>query len=182
MNKGSDCQIKDIHFLGHGSQDPEPLFKIIQKKIKKLLGPKTIKRIKTMISVLQDLSGREEYENRNGRDQPTQESSIFQSGDLVRVKTEKEIKSTLNHKGYLKGCGFMEEMYEYCGTTQHVLKPVERFVDERDLRIRKAKGLVLLDGVVCYGTENLGRCDRNCYYFWREEWLEKISTDGRHPH
>ena len=67
---------------------------------------------------------------------------------------------------------------QYCGTTQRVLKPLERFVDERDLRVKTSRGIVLLDGVVCQGTADFGRCDRCCVMFWREEWLEKIDQSS----
>ena len=88
--------------------------------------------------------------------------------------TLEEIEATLNHWRQLKGCGFMPEMEGYCGTTQRVLKRVERFVDERDLLVKKARGIVFLDGVFCQGTADFGPCDRTCYFFWREEWLEKV--------
>jgi hypothetical protein len=91
------------------------------------------------------------------------------------VRSKAEIAATLNRWGTLKGCSFAPEMAQFCGTTQRVLKPVERFVDERDMRIRKTKGIVLLEGIICHGTSTLGSCDRNCYYFWREEWLQKIA-------
>jgi hypothetical protein len=96
-------------------------------------------------------------------------------GDLVRVRSREEIEATLNHWRQLKGCTFMPEMRSYCGTTQRVLKVMERFVDERDLRIKKCKGIVLLEGVMCQGTADFGRCDRSCLIFWREEWLEAMS-------
>jgi hypothetical protein len=51
---------------------------------------------------------------------------------------------------------------------------VERFVDERDYRVKKASGVVLLEGSLCQGTELYGPCDRSCFFFWREEWLEKV--------
>ena len=98
----------------------------------------------------------------------------IKAGDLVRVRSKEEIESTLNHVGQLKGCSFMDVMTPYCGTIQHVLKPMERFVDERDLRVKKCSGLILLDGVMCQGTTQFGRCDRSCLMFWRQEWLEKI--------
>jgi hypothetical protein len=65
-------------------------------------------------------------------------------------------------------------MSPYCDSVHRVHKVMERFVDERELRVKKCKGLVLLDGVLCQGTTSFGRCDRSCYVFWREEWLEKI--------
>lgn len=98
----------------------------------------------------------------------------LKAGDLVRVRSEEEIKATLDFWGQLKNCRFMSDMYPYCGTTQRVLKAVERFVDERDNRAKKSRGIVLLEGVYCQGTPDLGRCDRSCFYFWREEWLEKL--------
>jgi hypothetical protein len=93
---------------------------------------------------------------------------------MVRVKTREEIQATLDEWNELRGCLFMDAMVPYCGTTQRVFRRVERFVDERDYRVKKAKGVVLLEGLICNGTEQYGRCDRACYYFWRDEWLEKI--------
>ena len=68
----------------------------------------------------------------------------------------------------------MPEMLPYCGTIQKVSKRIERFVDEHDYKVKKCRGIVILEGLVCQGTEHYGRCDRACPYFWREEWLEKI--------
>jgi hypothetical protein len=99
----------------------------------------------------------------------------LQPGDLVRVKTKNEIQKTLNRWNQLGGCGFMEEMWPYCGTTQRVFKRVSRFLDERDYRIKKSRQVVILEGVYCTGTIDFGRCDRSCFLFWREEWLERIS-------
>jgi hypothetical protein len=96
------------------------------------------------------------------------------AGQLVRVKSREEIQATLDDWNYLKGCGFMEEMWPFCGTDQRVLKPVKWFLDERDYRFKRTRGIVFLEGLYCQGTIDYGRCDRNCYYFWREEWLEPI--------
>jgi hypothetical protein len=98
----------------------------------------------------------------------------LQPGDLVRVRSRQEIEQTLDRRGKLARCGFMAEMWQYCGTTHRVLKRVEQFLDERDYRIHKTRHIVLLDGVICEGTRDYGRCDRACFFFWREEWLEKI--------
>ena len=95
-------------------------------------------------------------------------------GDRVRVRSLEEIQGTLNSFKELKGCAFLEGMQQYCGSEQRVLKVMERFLDERDYQVKKAKGIVLLEGVYCQGTPVFGRCDRSCLLFWREEWLEKI--------
>ena len=104
----------------------------------------------------------------------TAAGQAFVAGQPVRVRSREEIQATLDPWHHLKGCGFMEEMWQYCGTHQRVLKPVRRFLDERNFRVKKARGTVLLEGLTCEGTRDYGTCDRNCYYFWREEWLEKI--------
>jgi hypothetical protein len=95
-------------------------------------------------------------------------------GDWVRVRSREEIQATLGNWNSLKGCTVMEEMWHYCGTRQQVLKRVERFLDERDYHTKKVRRMVILDRVNCQGTVDFGPCDRNCFFFWREEWLEKI--------
>jgi hypothetical protein len=72
----------------------------------------------------------------------------------------------------------MEEMWCHCGTIQRVYKRVERFMDERDYLVKRCKGIVLLEGVMCEGTTDFGPCDRSCFYFWKEEWLEKLHDPG----
>lgn len=100
--------------------------------------------------------------------------SELRSGDIVRVKSRDEIQRSLNRWNQLKKCSFMEEMWRYCGTTQRVLKKVDKFLDERDYRLKKCSGLYTLEGVLCHGTIDFGECDRSCFFFWREEWLEII--------
>jgi hypothetical protein len=100
--------------------------------------------------------------------------SPIQAGDLIRIKSKAEIRATLGLWNEMRGCTFMEEMWSYCGTTHRVLKRVEKFMDERSYKIKKARGLVILEDVICQGTVDFGPCDRSCFFFWREEWLEKI--------
>ena len=95
-------------------------------------------------------------------------------GNHVRVRSWEEIAATLDPFKELRGCAFLAEMEQFCGTTQTVLQVMERFLDERDYKVKKARGIVLLAGVLCRGTPVFGRCDRCCHLFWREEWLEKI--------
>lgn len=101
--------------------------------------------------------------------------TTLEPGDMVRVKSKEEIQLTLNRWNQLKGCSFMEEMWPYCDTTQRVLKRVEKFLDERDYLVKRCGGIVILNGLMCQGTKDFGPCDRSCFFFWREEWLEKIS-------
>jgi hypothetical protein len=98
----------------------------------------------------------------------------LKKGDLVKVRSMDEILETLDPFKELKGCAFLPEMYQYCGTEQVVFKSMERFIDERDYKPKKTRGIILLENVICNGTPLYGQCDRCCFLFWREEWLEKI--------
>lgn len=102
--------------------------------------------------------------------------TIFSPGEKVRIRSRAEIQQTLDPWDELKGCGFMEEMWPYCGTEQKIFKRVEQFLDERDYRVKKVRGIYLLEGLLCQGTVDFGRCDRSCFFFWREEWLEKVDN------
>jgi hypothetical protein len=95
-------------------------------------------------------------------------------GELVEVCSEKEILSTLDEKGKLKGVAFMPEMKKFCGKQFKVYKRVEKIRVESSGEIRKIKNpTVFLDGVVCDG-ELSGPCDRACFCWWREAWLKRV--------
>jgi hypothetical protein len=105
---------------------------------------------------------------------PVHTSEPLKAGDQVRVRSWEEIQATLDPFKELRGCAFLPEMKQFCGTTQRVFQVMERFLDERDYKVKKVKGIVLLEGVICRGTPVFGRCDRSCLLFWREEWLQKM--------
>ena len=94
-------------------------------------------------------------------------------GEVVRVRSEDEILSTLTGAKY-KGLSFMPEMLRFCGEKFKVLKRVERYIVEGgETRSIRPKNTVLLDGVFCDGSWH-GGCDRTCYCLWREKWLKRI--------
>lgn len=170
-----DCQIPCLGQVaeGVGPTPPASLARRIKLFLRRHLSPGQERRLKADTN-----RGLNWIANRRGI--PTrpviipEKAAALTAGDLVRVKSQEEIETTLNHWRQLKGCTFMPEMSRYCGTTQRVLKPMRVFVDERDLRVKRSKGIVLLDGVLCQGTADFGPCDRACHLFWREEWLEKL--------
>ena len=99
-------------------------------------------------------------------------------GDHVKVKSKKEIFDTLDKDHRFEGCAFMDEMAQYCGTEQIVYRKINNFFDERLCKFFKAKGIVLLEGITCSGKLSIAGpvCDRSCYLFWKEAWLEKIES------
>ena len=175
--KTGRCQTQCWPGMSEGVVDSEPqsLRQRIKMMLKRRLSHRTKRKLKIyanrLINWFSKLGGRSKTSH-----VPTIESQAtrLKAGDLVRVRSREEIAATLNSWNELRGCMFMEDMWQYCGTTQSVLKSVERFVDERDYRVKRARGLILLEGLICEGTPDYGRCDRACFYFWRQEWLEKI--------
>ena len=169
-----DCQIPSLQGMAEGNA-PVPrqsLLRLLKLAVRRRLSPRQERAFKARSNELMNLAAR--LLRRETRPVTTIASAGLEAGDRVRVRSREEIEVTLNHWGQLKGCSFMPEMAQYCGTTQLVHKAMERFVDERDLRVKKVKGIVLLEGLRCEGTAEFGRCDRSCLYFWREEWLERV--------
>lgn len=179
---------------GLGSPDPCPLQSLIasspkagrcevgeaslvislKRALKRRQGSKGDRKLKALVSSI-----REPFLRRflkSALEVPLESSphGRLEAGDLVRVRARDEIEATLDGWRSLKGCAFLSEMASYCGTAQKVLKRVERFMDEKDYRMKKAFGIVLLENVICPGTDGIGRCDRACFFFWREEWIEKL--------
>ncbi len=174
---GINCQIPCIPDLADGDAEvpPESVARRLRLVLRRTLGPHRVQAFKMKSSrvmgrFLQMTRGSES----SASVATAAKASGLKAGDTVRVRTREEIEATLNPWGQLKGCMFMPEMLPYCGTTQRVFRQMERFVDERDYRVKKCKGIVFLEGLHCEGTSDYGRCDRFCLYFWREEWLEKI--------
>lgn len=168
LNSKAWCQLSELSLL------PEPMGaseKVWQKRM----------RLKRIVhhgaSYSRRLLARVLGLRKTGRQETANISAVgLAPGDVVRVRSRDEIERTLDARGKVARCGFMDEMWQYCGTTQRVFKRVEHFLDERDLCVHHVKHIVLLDGVICGGTRDYGRCDRACFFFWREEWLEKIET------
>ena len=95
-------------------------------------------------------------------------------GDLVRIRPKAEIKRTLDGWKRFEGCQFMDEMAAHCGKNAKVMKKVKVILDERIMKLKKCKNMVMLEGSICNGSWPFGECDRSCYFMWKEAWLEKI--------
>lgn len=175
------CQIGSVHVMGSGHA-PWPRLTLEQRLrllARRYLSVKTRQRIKTVMARVMPHASQpaNTHPEATGVTAAAPLRVRLQAGDRVRVRSREDIERTLNQWRQVKGCAFMGEMFQFCGTEQRVMKRVQRFVDERDAQVYKANGLVLLENVICQGTADYGPCDRSCFYFWREEWLERID-DG----
>jgi len=111
---------------------------------------------------------------------PTPTSPLnLQPGELVRVKSHREILKTLNTDSKNRGLYFDAEMVPFCGRTYRVLKRVNKILDEKTGKVMRMKNeAVILDGVFCQSRYSYCRmfCPRAIYSYWREIWLERISA------
>jgi len=92
-------------------------------------------------------------------------------GDIVSVRTNKEIRATLDSAGRNRGLTFEAGMSAHCGKQGEVVRRVEKIIDERSGRLRELHNdCFVLEGVVCNGSHNRS-CPRSAYLFWRGVWL-----------
>lgn len=98
----------------------------------------------------------------------------LEPGEVVEVRSVKEVFATLDKQGKLRGLRFTPEMEKFCGKQFRVYKNLDRIILEATGELRKIKlPTVLLDGVFCDGSGH-GGCDRSCFCFWREAWLRRV--------
>ena len=134
----------------------------------------------------QSLYGGIPYPRRSGTilvDQPTPTCALnIQTGELVRVKSYKEILATLNSENKNRGLYFDAEAVPYCGGVHKVRTRLNKFIDEKTgkLVILKNPSLIL-EGVWCRSRYSECRlfCPRGIYTWWREIWLERLPQDSR---
>ena len=99
----------------------------------------------------------------------------LQAGDIVEVRSFKEIASTLGPDATMEGLPFQLEMRKYCGGTFKVLRPVKKLIIENtNTGLRGITNSFLLDGVNCDGQFHRD-CNRYCFFIWKEAWLKKSS-------
>jgi hypothetical protein len=95
-------------------------------------------------------------------------------GDWIEVRPAKEIFATLDAQDKLKGLRFTPEMAKFCGKRFRVYKLLGKIVLEATGELRKIKTpTVLLENVFCDGSAHAD-CDRSCFCFWREQWLNRV--------
>lgn len=103
----------------------------------------------------------------------------LQPGDLVEIRSPKEIEATLNDKGKNQGLWFDREMLPYCGGRYRIRSRVRRLIDEREGRLIELKTVCFtLEGVICSGDLSARRwlCPREIHSYWRESWLKRVEA------
>ena len=98
-------------------------------------------------------------------------------GELVEVRSMREIGATLDDDAKHRGLRYSEEMSPACGKRFHVRNRVDRLIDENTGRMIELKNdCIVLEGFVCSGDRTPAAlfCPRAAYPFFREAWLKRV--------
>ncbi len=100
-------------------------------------------------------------------------------GDVVEVRSLREILRTLDERAMLDGLPFMREMAAHCGERFRVFRRVEKIHDYVTLTgLRSLRSAVLLEELRCDGSGH-GGCEARCHIIWKEAWLRRVPAQGR---
>lgn len=99
----------------------------------------------------------------------------LQFGEWVRIKSLEEIRQTLDPAGRNRGLVFEAEMTEYSGKLFQMDVPVKRMIHEETGKMIPLTNTVALQRLTCHGL-CAKNCPRNNYWFWREDWLERVPS------
>jgi hypothetical protein len=115
------------------------------------------------------------------RDAPLEEQLNLRIGELVEVRSEREILATLDEHGRLDALPFMPEMRQFCGRRFRVYRRAIKACDTIGNRgMFRMEHAVHLEGVRCDGQAH-GGCQASCLVYWKEAWLKRVDVDGQAP-
>jgi hypothetical protein len=97
-------------------------------------------------------------------------------GDIVEVKSAKEILDAIDKEGKSEALPFMPEMLKYCGRRYIVDKRADKICDTiKSSGSRRLPRTVLLEDLRCDGSAH-DCCQLECRLFWKESWLRRVSS------
>jgi hypothetical protein len=102
-------------------------------------------------------------------------ASRFKQGDWVRVRSESEIRATLDAEDKLRGLQFTPTQWACCGNTYGVERVVRRMIDD-SLRMRTISRAVVLGGVTCDDSAGTPGCGGACALLFKDDWLEPAAS------
>lgn len=111
------------------------------------------------------------WKARGDSPRPGVEGPPLRRGDIVRLRSPREILATLDGTASLEGLPFMPEMLAFFGRRYAVAARVERACDTIGYTgARRIPDAVTLADVRCTGKGH-GGCQAGCLVYWNEKWL-----------
>jgi hypothetical protein len=115
-----------------------------------------------------------------GKGRGVEDRSPLRRGDVVALRSPREILETLDGAASLAGVPFMPEMLGCFGRRFTVTARVERACDTiTGSGPLHMPDTVLLDGMRCDGGGH-GGCQAACLVYWKESWLRRVGDGERH--
>lgn len=96
-------------------------------------------------------------------------------GQMVEVRSRREIMATLDSNGRLEELPFMPEMAKYCGRRFRIHRSAEKLFLDHYCYIARMKGTAFLEGVRCDGGSH-GQCRMGCLILWKAAWLKPVQS------
>jgi hypothetical protein len=103
----------------------------------------------------------------------------LQPGEIVEIRSQKEMQATLDHRGRNRGLVCDIELKKFCGLKYQVLSRLDKMISEPTGEMREVKGTVILKGNTCMCARALGGCPRLEFCYWREVWLKRVEPAGQ---
>lgn len=175
-----DCQLQDLPDAGSEPTRGERLRARARRGVARLASRfgRVWRDPRLLLEKARLVTGRERPGLRAGSEPAIPPPLLLHEGERVRVKTMEQIRATLDPAGDCQGLGFMPIQEAFCGRVFTVGKRVERFFDERTRRMLRIRHTVILEGVYCEppagGPDDYSGCNRTCFLFWKEAWLERV--------
>lgn len=115
-----------------------------------------------------------------GAQNPTPDEALqLRPGELVEVKSLREIIGTLDRHGKNRGLHFSPDMIAHCGRRYRVRTRAKTLIGEGTGLRRNLKNTVILEDATCNSaTFAFGGCPRDHFLYWREIWLNRIVEDN----
>lgn len=103
---------------------------------------------------------------------------VLHRGDLVEVRSPREILETLDAEGRLEGLPFMPEMVAFCGQRVPVMRRADKICDTVDYSgSRRLRDGVILGELRCDGSGHDG-CQAECRLLWKTAWLRRVTPES----
>ena len=171
---GYICQYTTMTDMGRELNRIEKFYQILLR-----LYPAIQRRIRRWRDQFSQKSNRRPNREIITNDYPHEDSSGngLKIGDMVKVLSCSQIRSTLNDRGSFKGLLIQEPMMNYCNNTYEVLKIPQYVLDEGGRKINRCKDVVILRGLYCNGKgmKKHEGCDMSCLHYWKTDWLQKMN-------
>jgi hypothetical protein len=102
----------------------------------------------------------------------------LRSGEIVEVRSAREILATLDERAALDALPFMPEMLPFCGQRFRVYRRSDKTCDTiAQSGGRRMQRTVHLEGLRCDGQAH-GGCQAGCLLFWKEAWLKRVPSES----